>query len=210
MSTVGCAGASLDQRATGSRRSSASPATRSCTTPVARPAASRKRPTRACIGSKSSTTSRCSPSARLPSRRPIRTSFGRARARRGFAVTSRLVTASTSRRTLARPGPAWVWRRRAASGASSSIPRTRRSSSHARWAPRTARNRSAAYSGRPTAARRGSARSSWTRTPAARRSRWIRAIRASSSPGCGSSRSTPGDARAAALAAGCSCRATAA
>ena len=47
-------------------------------------------------------------------------------------------------------------------------------------------------------------RCSSTRTPAARTSRWIRRTRACCSPACGSSRSTPGAASAAARAAGCS------
>ena len=97
------------------------------------------------------------------------------------------------------------------------IPRTRhppegpehRAGLRARATP-TGRSRSAASSAPPTAARPGPRRSSSTRTPAARTSRWIRRTRASSSPACGSSRSTPGDARAAGRAAGCSCRATAA
>ena len=55
-------------------------------------------------------------------------------------------------------------------------------------------------------ARPGRRPCSWTRTPAARTSRWTPATRASSSPGCGSSRSTPGAARAAGRAAASSSR----
>ena len=72
---------------------------------------------------------------------------------------------------------------RAASAASSSTPPIRTSSWRARSATRTDRSRSAASFARPTAARTGRGRCSWTRTPAARRSRWIRATRASCSPG---------------------------
>ncbi len=94
--------------------------------------------------------------------------------------------------------------------ASSSTRRTRTSCSPARSATPTARSRSAACSARPTAARTGSACCSWTRTPAAPSSTWIRATRASSSRACGSSTSRRGAARAAARAAACSRRTTAA
>ena len=87
---------------------------------------------------------------------------------------------------------------------------SRRRSWSARSATPTGRSRSAASSARPTAARPGRRRSSSTRTPAARTSRWIRRTRASSSPACGRSRSTPGAATAADRAAACSPRATAA
>ena len=150
-------------------------------------------------------------SARSPSRRPIRTSSGPAPAKRGSAATSRSATASTSRPTPARRGRGWASRRPDASVASSSIRRIPtivlacalghglRSAAGARRVPHDRRRQ-----------RRGSARCSSTRTPAARTSRWTRATRASCSPACGRSRSTRGDATAAARAAACSCRATAA
>ena len=88
--------------------------------------------------------------------------------------------------------------------------RTPTSCSRARWAPRTARSPSAVCSAPPTAARTGRARCSWTRTPAARTSGWIRRTRAFFSRACGRSRSTPGGVRAAGRAAACSRRGTAA
>ena len=101
-------------------------------------------------------------------------------------------------------------RRPAASAASSSTRRTRTSRWPARSATPTGRSRNAGCSAPPTAARPGSGRCSWTRTPAARTSRWTRTTRACSSPACGRSRSTRGAARAAGPAAGSSSPLTAA
>ena len=61
----------------------------------------------------------------------------------------------------------------------------------------------------PTAGRAGNTSSSSTRTRGVRTSRWTRRTHASSSPARGSSRSTPGGARAAVRAVVCTCRATA-
>ena len=55
-------------------------------------------------------------------------------------------------------------------------------------------SRSAAYTGRRTAARPGAASCSWTTTPAVPGWPWTPTTRRSFSPGCGSSRCTPGDA----------------
>ena len=98
--------------------------------------------------------------------------------------------------------------RPAASRASSWIRTIPTSCWRARSATRTGRNRSAGCSAPPTADVIGRGRCSSTRTPAAPTSPWTRRTRASSLPGCGSSRSTPGGASAADRAAVSSSRRT--
>ena len=98
--------------------------------------------------------------------------LGRHRRSVRSAATSRSATASTSRPTPGGRGRAWGSTRPDAFRASSSIRATPTSSSPARSATRTGRSRIAASSARPTAGRHGRARSSWTRTQAARISPW--------------------------------------
>ncbi len=143
------------------------------------PAASGRRSTAAPTGRRSSTPSRCSRLARWPWPHRTRTWSGPAPARPTSAATSRSDRASTAPPMPARPGSCSGSSRPAASRASSSTPRTRTARSSARSATPTGRSRSAACSAPPTAARRGRRRCSWTRTPAARTSRWIRRTRAS-------------------------------
>ena len=176
-------------------------ATRRSTTRERPPEGSSRAPTVARTGSRFSTINRSPPSAPWRWPPPTPTSSGPGRERASSAATSPSATAFTRAPTVARPGSTWGSRPPVGSGGSSSTPPIPTSCLPPLRGTATAHSRSAACSGPRTAARAGSGCCSWTKTPGPRTSPWTPTTLGSCSPASGSSRSTPGAARAAVRAA---------